>query len=414
MNASVCVMVAVIGVVFAAQTSIIQAAGENHDLNRVQGKIQLVGEDLKNLSAEKAAQIEQLKKLEIQYGELANSLNAIKTDIKQKEESLRALQARIATTRKDIQVQRKELAVLIKSAYAIGDQQGLKLILSQRDPALSGRIMIYQSFFSKARLQKIQTIQESTDALVQLETLQDTESRLLQRNLETKQQESLNLLGLKNRREKLLAQLESDFASKNQQLQKLMLDKKKLETLVASLHKTDDNVADEGIPTENSSHRPPAKPPLEPESSVKTPAKVKKEIPAAMDFAEMQGQLPWPVQGRIMEHFGGRQYETAMDGAVISASEGADIRAIAPGRVVYADWLLGYGLMIIVNHGKGFLSLYAYNQSLQKSVGEQVRAGETLASVGRSGGRAQAALYFGIRKNGRPVDPEQWCGKAGK
>jgi septal ring factor EnvC (AmiA/AmiB activator) len=99
---------------------------------------------------------------------------------------------------------------------------------------------------------------------------------------------------------------------------------------------------------------------------------------------------------------------------VISAHEGADIHAVAAGRVVYADWLRGYGLMVIVEHGKGYMSLYAFNQSLHKSVGEQVKAGETLASVGRSGGRSQAALYFGIRSNGRPVDPEHWCRKPAK
>jgi septal ring factor EnvC (AmiA/AmiB activator) len=99
---------------------------------------------------------------------------------------------------------------------------------------------------------------------------------------------------------------------------------------------------------------------------------------------------------------------------VISAREGADIHAVAAGKVVYADWLRGYGLMLIVDHGKGYMSLYAFNQSLHKSVGAQVKAGETLASVGRSGGRSQAALYFGIRSNGRPVDPEHWCRKPAK
>jgi septal ring factor EnvC (AmiA/AmiB activator) len=386
---------------------------KSRELAEVQSKIQQVGADVRNLALEKNAQIEQLKKLEKQFGELANALITIKAEVKQQEQTLQDVRGKASSAQRDIQAQRHGLEGLIKSAYAIGDKEGMKVILNQRDPSLSSRMLIYHDYISKARLQKLQKIQEDFKTLRQLESQKDTETQLLQIALDKKQQETDALQALKNQREKLLAQIDSDYSSKNNQLARLIHDEKKLETLVASLQKTDDNAVREPMPAAETSRSPEQK--LQPEQEPpKKREKFETESPSGKTFAELQGQLPWPVQGAITERFGSRRFETTWDGAVIGAREGADIHAIAAGRVVYADWLRGYGLMLIVDHGKGYMSLYAFNQSLHKNVGDQVRAGETLASVGRSGGRSQAALYFGIRKKGRPVDPEQWCRKPAK
>ena len=219
---------------------------------------------------------------------------------------------------------------------------------------------------------------------------------------------------LKEQREKLLAQLNKAYAAKQNELVSLIHDEKKLESLLASLPKTDDNVLPSPPPAPVVEKKPVISEsrslPVQPKKGEERP----KVISPGKPFAELQGQLPWPVQGAILERFGSRRFETTWDGTVIGAREGADIHAVAAGRVVYADWLRGYGLMIIVDHGKGYMSLYAFNQSLHKNVGDYVREGESLASVGRSGGRAQAALYFGIRSKGRAIDPEKWCRKLGK
>jgi septal ring factor EnvC (AmiA/AmiB activator) len=180
---------------------------------------------------------------------------------------------------------------------------------------------------------------------------------------------------------------------------------------VASLQKTDDNTELESLAPEKKQE--PNREDDEQKSSETQPRYEHKNASYQL-FPNLKGQLPWPVMGAITEHFGSRRFETTWDGAILSAREGADIHAIAAGKVVYADWLRGYGLMLILDHGNGYMSLYGFNQSLHKNVGEQVIAGETLASVGRSGGRAQAALYFGIRKMGRPVNPELWCRTPGK
>jgi len=126
------------------------------------------------------------------------------------------------------------------------------------------------------------------------------------------------------------------------------------------------------------------------------------------------GQMSWPVKGRLSNKFGSARTESEQrvwDGVLIEASEGTEVRAISRGKVVYSDWLRGYGMLTIVDHGEGYMSLYAFNQSLYRKVGEWVDVGDVIASVGQSGGRSQSGLYFGIRSEGKSVDPLEWCRK---
>lgn len=398
----------------ACVTAGAQSAGDkSRELSDVKARIREVRGDVGALASEKNAQIEQLKKLEKEYGEQIHALNDIKLEIRQKEQALQDIKAKSSVMQKDIQALQQGLKGLIKAAYAMGSTQGISAFLGQHDPALSGRMMVYYDYLSQARIEKLQTIQQHLQALQQLEAQSDTETQLLQVALEKKQRETEALQALMDQREKLLAQIEGDYALKHGELARLIRDEHKLETLVTSLQSSQEDERDED-------HKRPIPPKQDVDEPKKAPMAPVERRPATQamftgkGFAELKGQLPWPVQGAITERFGSRRFETTLDGAVIGAREGADIRAVADGRVVYADWLRGYGLMLIVDHGKGFMSLYAFNQSLYKSVGERIRAGERVASVGRSGGRSQASLYFGIRKQGRPVDPEQWCRKPEK
>jgi septal ring factor EnvC (AmiA/AmiB activator) len=127
------------------------------------------------------------------------------------------------------------------------------------------------------------------------------------------------------------------------------------------------------------------------------------------DFSALKGSLPWPVRGRLAQKFGSPRTEGAWDGVLIDAPEGMEIKAVTQGKVVYAEWMRGYGLLIIIDHGHGYMTLYAFNQSLYKKMGDTVAAGDVIASVGQSGGRSEAGLYFGIRNKGVPIDPLEWC-----
>ena len=132
-------------------------------------------------------------------------------------------------------------------------------------------------------------------------------------------------------------------------------------------------------------------------------------------FAQARGKLPWPVDGRLLARFGTPRSDSRLkwDGVLIGAPAGTRVRAIHDGRVVFADWLRGAGLLLIVDHGGGYLSLYGHNQSLLKGAGERVRAGEAIATVGSSGGQDSPALYFAIRQQGQPSDPLRWCSTQG-
>lgn len=384
------------------------------ELADVQVKIRKVGANVKKLAEERNAEIARLRKLEKQYGEQINALDAVKAEIQQQEQTLGEVRRNIAATEKKLHAQRENLQGLVKSAHAMSHKEGLDVLLNQRDPALSGRMLVYYEYISKARLQTLQAIEDDFKNLRQLEARKDTESQLLQVALEKKQQETDALKLLKQQRENLVAQISRDHLDKRDQLASLMQDEKKLAALVASLQKTDDN-GPQAHPPEPIVEKKPAiiqQPSLQAQSKKAENRAGPPQMGKA--FADLRGQLPWPVQGAIVERFGSRRFETTWDGTVIGAREGDAIRAVAAGRVVYADWLRGYGLMLIVDHGKGFMSLYAFNQSLHKSVGEYVKTGDVLASVGRSGGRSSAALYFGIRQKGRAVDPEKWCRKPGK
>ncbi|MCQ8104150.1 peptidoglycan DD-metalloendopeptidase family protein [Methylomonas sp. SURF-2] len=402
-------------------TSIGQAAWaesnalKERELADVQAKIQKVDGDVKKLGEEKDAQIEQLRKLEKQYGEQINALESIKLEIRQQEQALTDIRNKIDGVQRDLRTQQHELEGLVKSAHAMGNKEGFDVLLSQRDPTVSGRMLIYYDYISKARLQKLQLIENDFKTLRQLEARKDTESQLLQVALQKKQQEADALQLLKRQRENLLAQISREQADKRHQLANLIHDEKKLAALLASLQKSHDNEPQSSSSEATAERKPaPTEQPPRQVQTKKTAPLPPEPIPSGKAFAELQGQLPWPVQGAIVERFGGRRFETTWDGTVIGASEGAAIHAVAAGRVVYADWLRGYGLMLIVDHGKGYMSLYAFNQSLHKSVGEYVKTGDIVASVGRSGGRSSAALYFGIRHKGRAVDPEKWCRKPGK
>lgn len=389
-------------------------AATARELAKVQAKIQQVGADVRKLAEEKSAQMEQLRTLEKQYGEQINAMGVIQSEIQQQEQILQGVRDKIAAAEKDLKAQRNGLQGLVKSAHAMRRKEGLDVLLNQQDPALSGRMLVYYDYLSKARVQKLQAIEDDFKALRQLEARKDTESQLLQAALEKKQQEADALKLLKQQRENLLADLNRDQADKRDQLASLIHDEKKLAALVASLQKTDDNGPQTPQP-EPVVEKKPAITPQRPLQAQSSKAENRASpLQTGKAFADLRGQLPWPVQGAIVERFGSRRFETTWDGTVIGASEGEAIRAVAAGRVVYADWLRGYGLMLIVDHGKGFMSLYAFNQSLHKSVGEYVKTGDVLASVGRSGGRSSAALYFGIRQKGRAVDPEKWCRKPGK
>lgn len=355
------------------------ATSKAKELTALQKKIKQVNEKLNNLKSKKSSLISELKELDTQYGNSAVLLRQLEKEVKQQNIVLKKNQQKIGKTKQLINSHKQELESQVKAAYGMGRNEKLKLMLSQQDPALSRRMMIYFDYLNKARISKIVRIDNDLQQLKALEAERLIETELLERKIEKRKQEHSFLQKTKAGRKALLAKINSQFATNKRQLSRFKANEKRLKSLILSLQQAMDDF------------------PLG-EYSTK-------------EFTKLKGKLPWPVRGKLIKKFGALRSDSRWDGVLIGTKEGANIRAVTRGRVVYADWLRGYGLLTIIDHGKGYMTLYAFNQSLYSTVGEWVEAGAVIATVGQSGGQPNTGLYFGIRKKGKPVNPEKWCRK---
>ena len=273
---------------------------------------------------------------------------------------------------------RAALAGQIRAAQMIGQDEPLKLLLNQRDPAQAGRVFTYYQYFGRARAAQIATIDSHLREIATLDAgLAEEESRLTALEQQRKGELS-KLTAARERRGRALTVLDAESRTRAKELQRLEEQKGGLEKLVRELRRALERI--EKFPTDSKDA-----------------------------FAKLRGKLAWPANGKLLASFGQtRAGGVKWDGVLVSAEQGSPVRAVYHGRVVYADWLSGLGLLTIIDHGDGYLSLYGHNERLYKEVGQRVTAGDTIASVGDSGGRASPALYFEIRKAGRPVDPRPW------
>jgi septal ring factor EnvC (AmiA/AmiB activator) len=363
----------------------------SNELSKVESDINGVKQDMQRLSQEKDNLQNLLAETEKHYGETAALLKTLHAQIEKKRESLDTIRLDMVSYEAEIDTLSKELADQIKLAYAIGQKEKLKLLLNQEDPTISSRMMVYFNYFNKERLKKLVDIETAVQHLEQLDKQKQTETELLEHDLEKKKSEQVVLDETRKQRNKLLVQIGNDFSSREQQLSQLQESENRLRTLMASLPITEEELA---VDAEQAKELSPSK---DNSSELKT------------DFAALKGKLPWPVKGKLTHKFGSARTEGTWDGVLIDAGEGIEIKAVTGGKVVYAEWLRSYGLLIIIDHGQGYMTLYAFNQSLYKHTGDLVKAGDVIASVGQSGGRSQAGLYFGIRKKGEPIDPLEWC-----
>ena len=272
--------------------------------------------------------------------------------------------------------ERAALAGQLRVAYMIGREEPLKLLLNQQDPLHSGRLFAYYGYFGRARADQIAQIQAQVQRLDELDVqLQQQQSELA--TLKAAQQQQLQQLErARNDRQLVLATLTAAARTREHSLARLKSQQADLEGLLTALNRSLKSVA----PPDN-----------------------------ATAFGRSRGLLPWPVAGQLTARFGDtRASGVKWEGVVIATERDAPVKAVAAGRVVYADWLPGLGLLVIVDHGEGYMSLYGHNDRLLKAVGESVGVGEAIAAAGDTGGRAAPELYFEIRRGGKPVNPGPW------
>jgi len=318
-----------------------------------------------------------LKDIDKALGVSSRKLRSLNNKLAATKKKIAQLQAEKSQLKAGIQKQKTQLGEQIRSAYLMGKQQRVKLLLNQQDPDRMSRVMQYYDYFNQARVDSVKRLDADILKLSELELSVEKEQQALAVVVVGKQTENKKLLASKQARNTVLAKLRKKIKSSSQELAELKANEKRLTNLLASIRQ-----AINDIPVLDKQNKP---------------------------FHRLKGKMHWPIKGRIRHRFGSARKSGRYDGVVISASEGTTIRSISHGRVVYADWLRGYGLLIIVDHGSNYMSLYAFNEGLYKEVGDWVGVGETIATVGVSGGQQQAGLYFSIRKNGKPVNPIHWC-----
>ncbi|MBL6985998.1 MAG: peptidoglycan DD-metalloendopeptidase family protein [Methylobacter sp.] len=387
-----------------------EVSRKREELNQVQSSIKAASQNRQRIQLQKNTLNAQLGEVETLYGRTAALLRTLQDQVEKKRHNLSVIQQEMRESKIEVARENKELAGQIKAAYAMGKKEKLKLLLNQQDPALSSRMLVYYDYLNKARLTKLAAISESMRLLERLDKQQQHETELLENDLEQRKSEQIAIDRVRKRRASLLTQLKKDFSSNEQQIMHLKESENKLKNLVSSLQRSTNDVAFE-IEQAKSSHQAVD---VSPENAKDLPDSGDSFSKLKGDFSTFKGKLPWPVKGRLTNKFGSVRAEstkTIWDGVLIDAHEGTEIRAITSGKVVFSDWLRGYGLLIIIDHGKGYMSLYAFNQSLYRQAGEWVDVGEVIASVGQSGGRSHSGLYFGIRNKGKPVDPLEWCRK---
>jgi len=321
----------------------------------------------------------ELQKLERKIAKVAKSLRYTRRKHTKSTIKLKKLNKDLKHLKSELNDQRDLLSSQIRSAYAMGNQAQLKLVLNQQQPTEMGRAMVYFDYLNQARTSEITEYLQSIKQKQKLEISIKTTNNELKILVKKKLKQKNNLSGHRSNRKRLLAKLNKDINSQQLTLDDLKNSRSRIEQLLMSIGEILADIPNEPV----------------------------KQIP----FGKLKHKLPWPIRGNFSAKFGSsrNQGDLKWNGIVIDADYGTPVRAISYGRVAFSDWLQGFGFITIIDHNDGFLSLYGHNQALFKQAGDWVESGEIIATVGDSGGQSRSGLYFEIRSKGKPVNPSLWC-----
>ena len=353
---------------------------KQQELTQLRQDISALQNKLKKQQTEKTHLEKEVQQAEQIIADNARQIFSTQQQIKTLNASLSALNIKLSKNNQKLIIQQQLLSGQLQASYAIGRQEYIKLLLNQQNPATISRIMTYYDYFNEARSQQIAEVNSLLQDIINdkqtisltTQTLQDKQYQLNQekRALQEKQTE----------RNTLVAKLNQDIISKDKKLANLLKDKKNLTQLINKLKKALDDIP--ALPTEK-------------------------------PFSKQRGKLYWPAKGKVKKLYDHWRSvgKVKWQGNIIKAKEGAPVHTISNGRIAYSDWLRGYGLITIIDHGDGYMSLYGHNQTLLKEVGDWVENNEIIATVGSSGGLKSVGVYFEIRHNGKPSNPSRWCKK---
>lgn len=348
------------------------------DLDELRDQIRSTEADRRRLQSDTRKAVASLKEQELALAAASERLSDLNEAIAQKQADLQSLALRYQEREKDLHAERQDLARLLRANYMLGTQNPLKLLLSQEDPHAASRLLVYHALITRARAQRLAAVtRDLTETRAYAEAMRLERERLLL--LQSGQDRSVkDMEALRTARKTTLAALEGDLEEKARRLRGLRTEKRALEGLLESLPGWSTTLA----------------------------------VGTGHGLGDLRGLLSWPVKGRIARRFGepsGSDSELTLRGVFIEAPAGGDVQAVGNGLVVFADWFQGFGLLVIIDHGAGWMSLYGHNQSFRRKPGEAVSRGDIIAAVGDSGGLTGTGVYFELRQQGVPQDPSQWC-----
>lgn len=351
------------------------------ELEKLRSHISSLRDDIDSTRTLHSSVSQELQTTEVEIGKRVNNLKQLNRKLKRQQRQLNSLYKDKREHEKKVAQQRELLGQQLRTAYINGQQEYLKLLLNQQNPAAVSRVMTYYDYFNRARTdhieQALKTIQDLEVVKIKIEKQQVVLKKLKNQELAGKKELEKSYQA----RAVIVAQLQKELRNKDMQLSQLLENEKNIQQLLQAIREVMPELLK--VPNET------------------------------LPFAKLRGKLQWPAAGTIRNLYGAARTEGRLNwnGILINAPQGQDVHAVARGRVAYAEYLRGYGLLIIIDHGDGYMSLYGQNQSLFKETGDWVESGEVIASIGNSGGQQHSGLYFEIRHNGSPTNPGKWCRK---
>ncbi len=346
-------------------------------LEEIRASISSLQNELKTAKDSKSQLQQSLQQSEEDISRLSKKVKGIKEALDREKKHLSQLQTQSAELGKKKQQQQQHIATIIRQIYRIQQKGKFQLLLSQQNPESLNRLVTYHDYIARDQQQKIQVYIETINTLEALqETIVQSSQQLEQHHAQLSKRQQ-RLKASQTQRSATLQQLNKQLRSKNQQLKQLNLDRQHLQRLIDEATQA---LADLPLPSGTTA------------------------------FAEVKGQLPPPAQGKLLYHYGSSHLNGKLkrNGIFIRGKAGTNVISVHHGRVIFSDYLRGHGLLLIIDHGNGYMSLYGHNQTLLKATGEWVKTGEVVATVGNSGGQEYTGLYFEIRHNGQPQNPHRW------
>ncbi|KAF1716744.1 peptidase M23 [Pseudoxanthomonas yeongjuensis] len=382
-------------------------------LQRLRGELKDIARERRKLEDARGEAARKLREADEQVGKSSRSLDETEAALQREEAALAQLQQQRDDMRQRLAGQRQQLTALVRASYQTGSDAPLKVLLSQDRVADANRMLAYHRYLQGDRARRIATLGTELKALDEVE--RDIAARRTQLAATRKQQLAKVDTLARDRKANaaLTADLDKRYQDRSARAKALGEDARSLETLLANLRaaaaraeaerraEAKRGAAERAAEKKAAAARPPgSKPP----SSNTSPRPAVANAPALK-----VGGLGWPLSGSLLARFGGRMPDgRSSSGVLIGAPTGSTVTAVADGSVVFSEWMTGYGLILIIDHGNGYMSLYAHNESLLRDAGDKVKRGDAVAKVGTSGGQGIPALYFELRRNGQPVDPSSW------